>query len=225
MEIHKHNRASIRMKGFDYSMPGFYYVTLCTQDRENRFGMIANGEMVLNSAGKMVEAEWNRIQERYGHVIIDTYQIMPNHLHGILQISASDKNEKKSYHDGLVGTGLVPVQDFLDESTNNGRSETSINIDASTGMGTRPIPTVLFDVIGTFKSLTQNDYAFQVRKNGWPSFRKRLWQLRFYDHIIRNQGELDRIRGYIIDNPKNWMEDENNLESISKLGTIVRGNV
>ena len=78
------------------------------------------------------------------------------------------------------------------------------------------IPTALYDMIGTFKSLTQNEYADHVRNNGWPPFRKRLWQLRFHDHIIRNETELNRIRRYIIDNPKNWAEDENNPENIRK---------
>jgi len=83
-------------------------------------------------------------------------------------------------------------------------------------MGTSPIPTALYDVIGTFKSLTQNDYAFHVRNNGWLPFRKRLWQLRFHDHIIRNHDELDSIRRYIIDNPINWLKDQNNPENMMK---------
>jgi hypothetical protein len=67
-----HNRQSIRLKGYNYSSPGFYYVTLCTQDRENRFGEIVDGKMVLNGAGELVEAEWKRIQERHSHVSLDT---------------------------------------------------------------------------------------------------------------------------------------------------------
>jgi putative transposase len=209
-----HNRKSIRLKGYDYSHPGFYYVTLCTQDRENRFGDILNGEMILNGAGKMVDEEWKRIKDRYGYVILDTYQIMPNHLHGILQITSPKS----------VETGLVPVPNIPDESVDDGlvhKDKTNANtlvndISASTGMGTRPIPTVLYDVIGRFKSVTQNDYAFHVRNNGWPPFRKRLWQLRFHDHIIRNQDELERIRTYIIDNPINWLNDQNNPDNMIK---------
>lgn len=86
-------------------------------------------------------------------------------------------------------------------------------IAASERRGTRPLPTPLYDIIGTFKSLTQNEYADHVRNNGWPPFRNRLWQLRFHDHIIRNETELNRIRQYIEDNPKNWAEDKNNLEN------------
>ena len=207
-----HNRTSIRLKGYDYSQSGFYYVILCTQDRENRFGEIMDGEMVLNDAGLLVDAEWQRISVRYGHVILDTYQIMPNHLHGILQITLPNS----------VGTGLVPVLNFSDEfvddvriNTDNSDAKTAHqNIYPSAGMGTRPIPTGLYDMIGTFKSLTQNEYAFHVRNNGWLPFRKRLWQLRFHDHVIRNHDELDRIREYIIDNPINWMKDENNLDNL-----------
>ena len=77
-----HNRKSMRLKGYDYSQPGFYYVTICTQDRIERFGNVENDKMILNDAGEMVDAEWNRIPERYGHVILDEYQIMPNHIPG-----------------------------------------------------------------------------------------------------------------------------------------------
>ncbi|NTV66874.1 MAG: hypothetical protein HGB06_04195 [Chlorobaculum sp.] len=215
----KHHRESIRLKGYDYSRPGFYYVTLCTQDRENRFGVIVNDEMLLNSAGAMIKVELERIQKRYSNIILDTYQIMPNHLHGIMQIISMDNNRS-------VGTGLVPVQNILDESVDIGcidDDKTNVKragdeIVVSDGMGTRskrtgtrPVPTTLFDVIGTFKSITQKNYSFHVLNNEWPPFRKRLWQLRFHDHIIRSQDELDRSRRYIIDNPKNWMQDENHL--------------
>ena len=135
-----HNRTSIRLKGYDYSQCGFYYVTLCTQDCENRFGEIMDGEIVLNVAGLLVDAEWKRIAEIYDSVILDTYQIMPNHLHGILQITAPNP----------VGTGLVPVPNFSDEfvddflvDKNNISAKTADqNIEPPARMGTRPIPTV-----------------------------------------------------------------------------------
>ena len=83
-------------------------------------------------------------------------------------------------------------------------------------MGTRPIPTAFYDMIGTFKSLSQNEYSFHVRNNGWPPFRKRLWQLRFHDHIIGSDDELIRIRTYIRDNPENWDDDENNPKNFRR---------
>ncbi|MBN2383185.1 hypothetical protein JXQ70_09915 [bacterium] len=104
----KHNRQSIRLKGYDYSQPGFYYFTICTQDRVERFGDVKNDTMILNDAGKMVDAEWNRIPKRYCHVILDAYVIMPNHMHGILQIISFGHDNDKSFQN-TVGTGLVPV--------------------------------------------------------------------------------------------------------------------
>lgn len=83
----KHNRRSVRLNGYDYSQPGFYYITICTQDRVERFGEIPEDTMILKDVGKMVYAEWNRIPDRYDHVVLDKYQIKPNHLHGISQIT------------------------------------------------------------------------------------------------------------------------------------------
>jgi REP element-mobilizing transposase RayT len=105
----KHKRRSVRLKGYDYSKPGFYYVTICTQDRIERFGHVENEEMILNDAGKMVDAEWNRVPERYEHVVLDEYKIMPNHMHGILQIKFPENGGRKTNDPGIVGTGLVPV--------------------------------------------------------------------------------------------------------------------
>jgi hypothetical protein len=135
--------------------------------------------MKLNSAGQMVEREWNRIPHRYRGVYIDRYVIMPNHFHGIIKI---------------VGTPLVGVRSHSD------RGEIEINQKRMgtspvqpKRMGTSPIPT-LFDVIGTFKSITTNKYIIGVKQNNWPPFYKRIWQLRYYDRIIRNEIELEKIK-------------------------------
>lgn len=112
----KHNRRSMRLKGYDYSQPGFYYVTICTQDRVERFGDVQNGKMIVNEAGEMVHAAWNRIPERYEHVVMDEYQIMPNHMHGILQIIFLENGGRQIIDPGNVGTGLVPVLNEQDES-------------------------------------------------------------------------------------------------------------
>ena len=74
-----HQRSSIRLTGYDYSQPGAYFVTICTQDRVRMFGDILNGEMELNDAGIMVEQTWNEIPEHYPGVDVDTFIVMPNH--------------------------------------------------------------------------------------------------------------------------------------------------
>jgi len=133
----KHHRQSIRLKGYDYSPPGYYYVTICTQDRKKLFGEINDAIIRLNDAGQMIDQEWNQIPKRYGCVILDEFVVMPNHFHGILQL-ISDKNDGNS----------------------------------------------LFEIIGAFKSITTNQYINCVKQNNWPTFRKRLWQLRYHDRVI-----------------------------------------
>jgi REP element-mobilizing transposase RayT len=83
----RHHRRSIRLKGYDYSQAGAYFITLCTQDRACLFGKVVNGEMRLNDAGRMVLAEWNRLTERFPHLVLDAFVVMPNHVHGILVIT------------------------------------------------------------------------------------------------------------------------------------------
>ena len=82
-----HHRRSIRLKGYDYSLPGGYYVTLVAQNRECLFGDIENGKMVLNGYGKIIEYYWQKIPQHFKHIKLDVYQIMPNHLHGIIIIT------------------------------------------------------------------------------------------------------------------------------------------
>ena len=201
----KHNRRSIRLKGYDYSRPGFYYVTICTQDRVERFGTVSDAKMVLNDAGKLVDAEWNRIPERYDHVVMDEYKIMPNHLHGILEIVRRGGVTPPSLNTGNPCEGN-PDTPNIGTSINTIKPKETVT---NTGAVTAPLQSVppLGKVIGHFKyeiTKTLNEI------DGTPG--RKVLQRGFHDHIIRNEEELNRIRRYIIDNPKNWAEDENNPE-------------
>lgn len=89
-----HHRRSIRLRGYDYSRAGAYFVTICTQNRECMFGKIVGGKMVLNDAGWMVNIVWDEMQNNYPGVETDEFIIMPNHIHGIIV---------------LVGAGPVPA--------------------------------------------------------------------------------------------------------------------
>ncbi len=82
----KYNRRSIRLRDYDYSQEGLYFITICTQNKLCLFGKIENREMILNDAGKMVEKCWLEIPEHYPNVILHKYVIMPNHIHGIIEI-------------------------------------------------------------------------------------------------------------------------------------------
>jgi len=90
MNSHDHHRRSIRLQDYDYAQNGAYFVTICTQDRANRFGEIAEGEMVLNSAGKMIEKWWYELGRKFPEIDLDAFVIMPNHVHGVIVIVGAD---------------------------------------------------------------------------------------------------------------------------------------
>ena len=176
-------RQSIRLKNYDYAQSGLYFVTICTQNRECLFGDIIDGKMVLNNVGNMIEKWWNIIPERFNMTKLDTFQIMPNHLHGIIVIESNN-----------VGAGFIPALPA------HGKRAT-----------TRVAPTItLGDIIGAFKSLTTHEYVVGVKNNGWKPFDKRLWQRNYYEHVIRNEFDLNKIRKYIVNNPSIWDRDRNN---------------
>ena len=86
-----HNRRSIRLKGYDYSQKGLYFVTIVCQNRQRFFGQINEDEMRLNEAGKMIENEWQKIPERFENVQLNEYIIMPNHFHAIIAITEQEQ--------------------------------------------------------------------------------------------------------------------------------------
>ena len=130
---HEHNRHSIRLKNYDYSSNGAYFVTICTHNREYLFGDVVDGKMETNSLGNLVVSTWELLPNRFP-VIIDTYQIMPNHFHGIIII---------------VGAGLVPALELGAPVTNRAPTR---------GAPTSKQPT-LGNIIGAFKSLTTNAWS------------------------------------------------------------------
>jgi REP element-mobilizing transposase RayT len=82
----KHHRKSIRLKGYDYSQAGLYFITICCQNRGHLFGNVINKQMILNDAGKMIENQWQKLPDRFKNVELHEYVVMPNHFHGVLQI-------------------------------------------------------------------------------------------------------------------------------------------
>ena len=169
-------RRSLRLPGYDYRRNGFYFVTICVDDREPRLGRIVDGRVEWTEAGRMVDAHWRSLPDRFANVALHAYVVMPDHVHGILK---------------MVGAPLVGAPDG---------TVTDI------GAATRAAPTSsdqppLGDVIGAFKSLTTNAYIRGVRHHGWPPFDRRLWQRNYYERVIRNEAELAQIRAYIRANP------------------------
>ena len=194
-------RRSIRLKNYDYTQHGAaYYVTVCVNDRKSVFGDVCDGEMVLNDAGEIVDKWWCELPKKYDTVEIDEYKIMPNHFHGTIMIV--EKNENGN----VVGADLCVRPD-------NGGNINDIGFDKGRtyikGQTHRSAPTpAIGNIIQWFKTMSTNEYIKNVKLKNWPSFNTRLWQRNFYEHVIRDESDLNRIREYIINNPANWEKDE-----------------
>ncbi len=187
-----HHRRSIRLKGYDYSRVGAYFVTICAQNKLCLFGDIVDGRMVLNNGGRMVQTVWDELPKYYPSIETDTFQIMPNHIHGIIVI---------------VGASPCACPDPR-PGTNDGQPRVI-------GQPRGVAPTLsLPDVVHRFKTMTTKRYADGAKKNGWPPFPRKLWQRNYYEHIIRNESDLNLTRKYIIENPKKWEFDRENPNSV-----------
>jgi putative transposase len=165
--VHDHRRRSIRLKAYDYASPGVYFITICVQNRLCVFGDIVDASCKLSPAGSMIEAKWLALQERFASVSLGPYVIMPNHVHGLIQIVAPHPDN--------------PPTDTRSSSIGS--------------------------MIQWFKTGTTYDYISGVKNEGWSPFNKRLWQRNYWEHIIRNDREYERICEYIEANPSRWNED------------------
>ncbi len=177
----KYRVESARLKGWDYSSPGHYFITICTKNRECFFGNVLRGEIVLSEIGKIVDSEWLKSFEIRSELWCDEYCIMPNHIHGIVIINGNDGNGT-----AVEAHGRAPLR------PNN----TPFNIKRS--------PRSISSFVAGFKSSATKIINELRNTPGIP-----VWQPRFHDHIIRDENELRRIRQYIIDNPVNWQKDDN----------------
>ncbi|MGA7731816.1 MAG: transposase [Chloroflexia bacterium] len=166
-----HHRRSIRLRGYDYTQSGAYYITVCTQDRLCLFGDIDDGVLTLNRAVQMVRDVWDELPLYYPDVEVDAIVVMPNHIHGTLVLL--DQQEAPR-----TGTRLS-----------------------------------LPDIVARFKSLTTTLYRKGVYESGWQPFPGKLWQRDYYEHIIRGEDELNKVREYIYYNPARWHQDENNPDT------------
>ncbi|MCD6595990.1 transposase [bacterium] len=184
----KHHRRSIRLKGYDYSSPGAYYVTICSGMREYYFGEITNGLMELSSIGKIADRYWREIPEHFPNVQLDEWVVMPNHVHGIIVIVERARQN--------VGVQNVRVQNF-EPLQQHMDSQPRLHKYQKT------VPNSLGSIIRAYKSAV----TMWCRNNDFGYF---SWQRGFYDHIIRDEDEMNQIRQYICTNPQNWDIDMEN---------------
>ncbi|MGE4157876.1 MAG: transposase [Planctomycetota bacterium] len=175
-------RKSLRLPGFDYTTANPYFVTVCVQRRECLFGEIGGGAMHENIVGRMVRATWDELPQRFPHLTLDAFVVMPNHVHGILFLNLS-----------VAGAELA-LPSNASRLPNAG--------------GASPAPTPkrsLGEVMGCFKSLSAISVNRHLGRLGYP-----LWQRNYYEHITRDETALEKFRGYIRSNPLRWENDKEN---------------
>lgn len=183
-----HRRRSMRLQDFDYTAAGAYFVTICTHQRAEFFGLIEAGAVKFSNAGKVVESVWKEIPTHHANVELDEFVVMPNHIHGILVINESPVGAiviAPNSTSAAVGVQFIAP-----------KSESS-PIDSNRA-GT------IGKIVRAFKARCTHA-IHQEQSEETP-----IWQRNYYEHIIRNEKELLAIREYIANNPMQWDLDANN---------------
>ncbi len=200
------HRCSPRLKEYDYSMEGTYFLTIVTQNRKFLFGNIVDGLMHLNEAGMMVGNWWTELPHKFPTTQIDEFIVMPNHFHGIIFIMGP-----YSFGTDVRVRGGVDVEADVgaDLCVRPNRPLDNAELTEHKGEGGHTGPP-LPRLVQWFKTMTTNEYLRGVKKYGWIPFPGKLWQRSFYDHVIRDEDSLNRIREYIVKNPMLWEIDRDN---------------
>jgi REP element-mobilizing transposase RayT len=172
-----------RLRGWDYTSYGDYFVTICAKEKAQYFGKIVNNKMKLSPIGVIVQDIWNRVPEHTIYVKLDEYIIMPDHVHGIVRLT----NDRHTVRSAAACCGATDTGGDAIIDPNSLIKQNSLS-----------------SVVRSFKSACTKKISRQ-----FPNFQFQ-WQSRFYDHIIRNEKSLVKICWYIRNNPKMWDKEGKN---------------
>ncbi len=230
-----HSRRSIRLKEYDYSLTGAYFITICVHDKKCLLGSINDNGVVLSQIGEFVNQCLNQIPDRFDSAELDEFIIMPNHIHAIIIIN----NDNVDIMDGCTATvgsqSITPINieaRFIEP--NKRAADKPLHLKPRFDKSNHYIknnpmlsnPATLGKIVRFFKAQATH----MIRNVGNYSYFQ--WQRNYYDHIARNENELNRIREYIINNPMKWQYDRenpdhvtgNNDDNINQIEEIIYGN-
>ncbi|MEP7144562.1 MAG: hypothetical protein ABI707_16900 [Ferruginibacter sp.] len=179
-----HHRRSIRIKGYDYSQEGLYFITICSQDRACLFGKIENNEMIFNDEGKMIDAEWLALTGRFKNIQLQEYMTMPNHFHGIVEIvwapivGALDNMGPPDHEDAKII--MYYPQRGNRKVLPRWVSKTWIPKTIQFDPAIIPKNTTVGDMMDAYKSISTVEYSRGVKNFGWQQFRGKLWQRNYF---------------------------------------------
>jgi REP element-mobilizing transposase RayT len=188
-------RYSIRKRGHNYFGKGIYFITICTQNRKHLFGQVIGDRVELNSLGKIVESEWKATQDKRSNFRVHDFVVMPNHLHGIVEILESNlycihpefKSQSNSIGAmirGFKGSSTLKILNFI-RNNNFNWINNGIQLDEPSSGFLQFVP-------------TQNK---EFCRSGGSD---KIWQRNFYDVIIESEYHLQQVRKYIHENPSRW---------------------
>jgi REP element-mobilizing transposase RayT len=178
------HRRSVRLHGYDYTQDGAYFITIVAFARENIFGMLVDQTTQLTHTGEIAAQEWERLPRRFPALEVDEFIIMPNHLHGILVLA-----------DPHRGTGTAEAAQI---ESNAPRVPVLEHFGA-------PVKGSIPTILRSYKSSV-------TQRCQWLAGNEpvTIWQRNYYEHVIRDEDELNCIRQYIVDNPIQWSTDWEN---------------
>lgn len=184
----KYRIPSARHPSWDYNKDGAYFITICTKNREHFFGECKNDKMKLSTIGAIVQGFWYDIPKHFLHAELDVFQVMPNHIHGILIL-----NRKYVENQHIISEKQINYSTEENEIVKKDKNEFFQKIS--------PKPGSVSTILRSFKS----ECTKHIHK-AFPQIAFE-WQERFWDNIIRTDEDFIRISKYIVYNPKNWKED------------------
>ncbi len=195
-------RKSIRLKGWNYENPGFYFVTICTHQKRHLFGKIVDEEMYPSEVGKLAVEIWSLIPKQFPNARLDEFILMPNHIHGIIQLLDESSNFKNNFGEKSIDLLSIPERSpaSTDAINLSSKSEQAISsTDAINRVRTGEDSARKGGITGSKNPMLSNGNlgkimrwykgrcTFEIRRKCNPGFG---WHSRFYDHIIRNENSL-----------------------------------
>lgn len=199
-----HNRRSIRLKGYDYSQAGLYFITICCQNRAHLFGEVVNKKMILNEYGRIAHKEWENSENIRDNIRLHEFIIMPNHIHGIIEILfkkgesrtgelqfAPTEFKSPSHTIGSIirGYKIAAIKKIKEEINFQSRES-----NPRAGEFYPRTGELQFAPTAPTRKIIQLDF--------------KIWQRNYYENIIRDTIAYENISNYIINNPAKWKEDK-----------------
>jgi REP element-mobilizing transposase RayT len=212
----KYRIESARLSSWDYASAAWYFVTVCTHGSQCLFGNVADGEMHLSRLGEVAREYWMEIPQHFSNVGLDPFVVMPNHVHGIIILEPADSptpvgdtpRPRREVARETCRDVARETRDVARETCRDVARETCRDVACNVSSGSLQRMSRLSPKAGSLSVIVRSYKAAvtrQCRLEGFHSFR---WQARFYDHIIRSEESLRRIREYMANNAMQWELDK-----------------